>query len=582
MADAQRTPAVRSGSIFSGKPWAAIYPAGVEAEIDIPDITLPQMLSRTVAIYGDRTFVSYYGRDFTFDQIDRQSNQFAYRLQEIGLKPGEPVLVVLPNVPQYLVAAYGILKAGGIVAALNPLLTSHEIATLATESGSRIVVTLDRYWNEVAPLLDSSVVSTAIVTGVQDGLPHLMRFLYPIKYRRETISVPHQPAAGTYQMIRLLNGAPAGPLVDMRTPSDNAVFQFTGGTTGLPKAAVLTHRNLVANSYQVRAWLTGIRDGEETLMAILPFFHAYGGTLCLFLAVHAAARLVLVPRFDIGDVTDLIQRYRPTILPGVPTLYNALNRAAENNPERQRSLQSIRICVSGGAPLAPDIARRFETITGGRVVEGYGLSEASPVTHVNPLDGRARDGSIGLPLPNTEAKLVHPDTRELVGVGEAGELLVRGPQVMRGYWNRPEESAEVLDDERWLHTGDIAIMDEDGYFRVVDRLKDIIITGGENVYPREIEDVLMDHPKVEEVVVSGVKHDVGGEVAKAYIVVKQGETLSRSEVNRYCRERLARYKVPRQIEFRAELPKSAAGKILRRELEPAEPTNVRQSPLEES
>jgi long-chain acyl-CoA synthetase len=302
-------------------------------------------------------------------------------------------------------------------------------------------------------------------------------------------------------------------------------------------------------------------------MAILPFFHAYGGTLCLFLALRCAARVVLVPRFEVKDVMELIEEYSPSILPGVPTLYNALIRAADNNPARQAALRSIRICVSGGAPLAPEIIRRFESITGGHTVEGYGLSEASPVTHVNPLDGRARDGSIGLPLPSTDARLVDLDTGEPAATGEPGELLIRGPQVMRGYWKRPDDTAAVLDSAGWLHTGDIATMDEDGFFYIVDRLKDVIITGGENVYPREIEDVLMEHPKIQEVAVAGVPHDVGGEVAKAYIVLRDGETMDRREVIRYCAEKLARYKVPRQVEFRAELPKSAAGKILRRELE---------------
>jgi long-chain acyl-CoA synthetase len=346
-----------------------------------------------------------------------------------------------------------------------------------------------------------------------------------------------------------------------------AVFQYTGGTTGTPKAAVLTHQNLVANAHQVRAWLTDTVEGEETVLAILPFFHAYGGTLCLFLAVNLAARIVLVPRFDVKDVMELIERYQPTILPGVPTLYNALNRAAENNPGRQQALRSIRCCVSGGAPLAPDVQQRFEEISGGRLVEGYGLSEASPVTHVNPLDGRARNGSIGLPISNTEIRLVDPDTGELSAPGEPGELQVRGPQVMQGYWQRPDDTASVLTSERWLRTGDIATMDADGFFRIVDRLKDVIITGGENIYPREIEDVLASHPKIHEVAVAGVKHAVGGEIAKAYIVLRPGETMDRREVLQFAAERLARYKVPRQIEFRDELPKSAVGKVLRRELE---------------
>lgn len=555
------------GELTQQRPWLSHYPAGVAPEIEIPDITLPEMLTRTRERYPRHTIATFYGRDYSYLEIDEDSTRFANRLIELGLRPGTPVLIVLPNVPQFLVVAYGVLKAGGILASINPLLTEYEIRQLAEDSGARIIITLDRFWDAVEPILDAGIVSTAIVTGVQDGLSRIKRWLYPLKYKNEMVDVPHDPERGRYQYRKLLSGAPEG-LPDVSTsPNDMAVFQYTGGTTGIPKAAVLTHRNLVANACQVRAWLTDTTEAEETVMAILPFFHAYGGTLCLYLAIDLAARIVLVPRFDVKDVMELIEEHQPTILPGVPTLYNALNRAAENNPERQQALRSIRCCVSGGAPLAPDVQNRFEEITGGRLVEGYGLSEASPVTHVNPLDGRARNGTIGLPIPNTEVRLVDPDTGLDVPLGEMGELFIRGPQVMQGYWQRPEETAQILDRDGWLHTGDIATMDEDGFFRVVDRLKDVIITGGENIYPREIEDVLASHPKIQEVAVAGIRHEIGGEVAKAYIVLRDGETMDRREVLRFCSERLARYKVPRQVEFRSELPKSAAGKILRRELE---------------
>ena len=568
MSGSQSAPATTDARLLAERPWLSHYPTGVDAEIEIPAITLPQMLAETRQRYSDHTFATFYGRDYSYREIDEESSKFANRLIELGLRPRQPVMLILPNVPQFLVVAYGVLKAGGVVASVNPLLTRHEIQALAKDSGADIIITLDRFWDVVEPLLEAGVVSTAIVTGVQDGLARLKRWLYPLKYRDEMVAVPHDPERGRYQYRRLLKGAATElPAIDTQ-PDDMAVFQYTGGTTGTPKAAVLTHRNLVSNAYQVRTWLTDTVEGEETVMAILPFFHAYGGTLCLFLAVNLAARIVLVPRFDVKDVMEMIEAYQPTILPGVPTLYNALNRAAENNPERQQALRSIRCCVSGGAPLAPDVQQRFEEITGGRLVEGYGLSEASPVTHVNPLDGRARNGSIGLPISNTEVRLVDPDTGSVVPPGQPGELHIRGPQIMQGYWQRPDETAAVLDSEGWLHTGDIATMDADGFFHIVDRLKDVIITGGENIYPREIEDVLAAHPKIHEVAVAGVKHDVGGEVAKAYIVLREGVTMDRREVIQFCAERLARYKVPRQVEFRAELPKSAVGKILRRELEP--------------
>ena len=567
MATQKASGVVDGGELSTARPWLSHYPAGVDGTIDIPDITLVDLLSRATDAFGSKTFATFFGRNYSYSEIDRESNKFANRLIDLGLKSGDPVILLLPNVPQFLVAAYGALKSGGIVAAVNPLLTPHEVRQLAVDSGANIIVTLDRFWESVEPLVSDGTVDTVVVTGVQDGLSTIKRWLYPLKYRDEMVDVPHDPTAGHLQYRKFIGGASSDAPSRTITSDQTAFFQYTGGTTGIPKAAVLSHANLVANVYQVRAWLTDAEDGNEVLMAILPFFHAYGGTLCLNLTVHIGATVVLVPRFEIKEVMEEIQKHKPTILPGVPTLYNALNRAAENNPERRAALRSIRYCVSGGAPLPPDVQRQFEEISGGRLVEGYGLSEASPVTHANPLDGRSRIGAIGLPLPNTEVRLLDPETGAEVEQGEPGELCIRGPQVMQGYWQRPDETAEVLDEEGWLHTGDMATMDEDGFFRIVDRLKDVIITGGENIYPREIEDVLSAHPKIHEVAVAGVKHEVGGEVAKAYIVLREGETMNRREVMQFCSEKLARYKVPRQVEFRDELPKSAVGKVLRRQLE---------------
>jgi long-chain acyl-CoA synthetase len=391
-----------------------------------------------------------------------------------------------------------------------------------------------------------------------------------LKYRKEMVKVPHNPKAGIYSFRKFFRGASSSEPKVTISPGDLAAFQYTGGTTGLPKAAMLTHRNLIANTLQVRAWVPDLRDGEETLMAILPFFHSYGVTLCLHFAAHLGATTVLVPRFEVADVMEQIEKYQPTLLPGVPTLYTAINGAAENNEQRQQSLKSIRYCISGGAPLPLEVQRRFEEITGGRVVEGYGLSESSPVTHANPLDGRARSGTVGLPLPNTEARIVDLETREPMPPGERGEITVRGPQVMRGYWQRPEDTAAVLSEDGWLFTGDIGVMDEDGFFSIVDRQKDVVITGGENIYPREIEEVLYQHPKVLEAAVVGVPHPVGGQVVKAFIVTKPGETLDRREVLQFCADHLAKYKIPRLIEFRESLPKAGTGKILRRALQEEE------------
>lgn len=570
MADQRTEVAVDNSSFYDAKPWIAQYQPGVPASINYPDWTVPDLLADAVDRYPNREAVVYYGNPFTYRELDKLSTQFANRMIEMGLKPGEPVMMVMANLPQYLIAHFGTLKAGGIVAAINPLLVEREIASLAADSKARFIIVLDRMWDKVEPIIARREIETAIVTGIQDYLPTIKRLLYPVKFRKEMIRIPHQPEKGVHQFRKLMAGASdKKPMVKI-SREDVALFQYTGGTTGLPKAAMLTHRNVVANALQARTWMIDARDGEEVLLAVLPFFHAYGGTLCLHAGINLGAKIILVPRFDLVETMAVIAEHQPTILPGVPTLYHALNSGAANNPARQRALQSIEYCISGGAPLPADVHERFEEITGGRLVEGYGLSEASPVTHGNPLDGRARLGTVGLPVPDTEARIVDLETREPVPVGERGEIAVRGPQVMKGYWNREQDTRDVLDDDGWLYTGDVAIMHEDGFFQIVDRQKDVIITGGENVYPREIEEVLYTHPKISEAAVAGVNHPVGGQVAKAYIVVVEGESLSRREVLQFCADKLAKYKIPRLIEFRESLPKSQAGKIIRRELQEGE------------
>jgi long-chain acyl-CoA synthetase len=570
MTEQRAVSTTEASKVYDAKPWLRYYQAGVPAIIDYPEWTIPDLLRDTVARFPDRDAFIYYGNHFTYRQIDRLTSQFANRLIEMGLKPGEPVLLIMANLPQYLIAHFGILKAGGVVAALNPLLVEREIADLAKDSDARFVVVLDRMWDRVEPILRRGELETAIVTGVHDYLPSVKRLLYPLKYRKEMIKVDHEPDRGIHQLRKLMSGAPEHTPDVALQPDDIALFQYTGGTTGLPKAAMLTHRNIIANTLQGREWFHDAGDGQETIMAVLPFFHAYGGILCLHLGLRIGATTVLVPRFDLADVMTLIDKYQPTIFPGVPTLYQALNAGSRNNPDRQKALKSIRFCISGGAPLPSEVQTRFEELTEGRLVEGYGLSEASPVTHGNPLDGRSRIGTIGLPLPDTEARIVNIKTREVLPQGERGELIVRGPQVMKGYWKRESDTAAVLSPDGWLYTGDVATMDEDGFFRIVDRQKDVIISGGENVYPREIEEVLYEHPKIREVAVAAIDHPVGGQVAKAYIVLVEGETMNRREVLQFCADKLAKFKIPRLIEFRDDLPKSSAGKILRRELQEGE------------
>jgi long-chain acyl-CoA synthetase len=397
-------------------------------------------------------------------------------------------------------------------------------------------------------------------------MPFPQRWLYPIKARREGrwVVVPQQ--ADTYDFLDLMKRAsqgkfPPAPKVDLK-PEDIAIFLYTGGTTGVSKGAVLTHRNLVANMAQLRAWMHALQEGKEVILGALPFFHSYGMTTCMHMGLFVRAAVVLVPRFDLKMALNAIDKFKATCFSGVPTMYVAIN----NYPDTPKyNLRNIRACISGGAPLPLEVAKKFEQITGGRLVEGYGLSETSPVTHSNPIFGERREGSIGLPLPNTEAMVCDPVTRKPLPVGDIGELAIRGPQVMREYWQMEDETQKVLHDG-WLFTGDMAQMDGDGYFYIVDRKKDMIIAGGFNIYPREIEEVLYKHPKVVEAAVIGVQDAYRGETVKAFIVLREGETATEEEIIAYCKQELARYKVPKLIEFRKELPKSLIGKVLRRVL----------------
>jgi long-chain acyl-CoA synthetase len=551
------------------KPWLAKNGVGDPDHLEYPNQTLPELFDVAVARYADKPALAYFGATLTYRDLDRLAAQFANRLLAFGLKRGDRVLVILPNVPQFLIAYFGILRAGGVSAAISPLLVEREIEQLTRDAGARIVVVLDAFYSKVSGLLARGVVERLIVALPDEFLPVYQRLFYLLKADGPRPDVPDAPQERIYRFRRLLRGASTvAPRVPV-SPDDVATFQYTGGTTGLPKAAMLTHRNLIANAHQIVGWIPDLRPGKEVLLSVMPFFHAYGTTLSLHLAILMGAKQVILPRFTVPEVLAMIRKHAPTIFPGVPTMYVALCAAVREDPSKAEGLSSIRYCISGAASLPVEVRQEFERLTGAHLAEGYGLSEAAPVTHINPLDGRSRSGKIGLPVADVEVCLADPLSGEHFpdggSVGVPGELLIRGPQVMLGYWQRPEETVEVLRDG-WLHTGDIATMDEDGYFAIVDRKKDVIITGGENIYPREIEEVLYGHPKIREAVALGVPHEVAGQIVKAYIVPREGETLTRREVLVYCGERLAKYKVPRHVEFRESLPKTLTGKVLRRVL----------------
>lgn len=524
-----------------------------------------QLLEESAQRFPDRPAIIYYGRQISYRQLNGLSKTFAAALHDLGVKKGDRVSINLPNIPQFVIAFYGALRLGAIVVQTNPMYTERELKELLNDSGAETMITLDLLYPRVRAIRSETGLKQVILTSIKDFLPPLLKALYPLKelLEHKRVNLKGEDFYSFPGLLRRYRGQQP-PQVELEPENDVALLQYTGGTTGLPKGAMLTHRNLVANALQTRSWFLRAEEGHERVLAVLPFFHVYGMTVAMNLPIALASAMILLPRFQIDELLKTINRYQPTMFPGAPTIYVAFN----NHPQiKKYKVGSINDCISGSAPLPVEVKRRFEELTGGRLVEGYGLSEASPVTHSNPLDGRDIPGSIGLPFPDTEAKIVNPATGEDLGVGEVGELLIRGPQVMKGYWNNPEETAGVLK-EGWLYTGDIARMDEQGYFYIVDREKDVIIASGYNVYPREVEEVLYQYqyPKVAEVVVIGVPDPYRGETVKAFIVPRAGEELNKEEIIAFCRERLAAYKVPKLIEFRDSLPKTAVGKILKREL----------------
>ncbi len=549
-------------STQEGRPWFAFYDAGVPRSVDYPDMTVPQLLERSAERFPEASATVFFGATMSYGELWHSVRSFAAGLQRMGLEKGDRVAIALPNSPQFLIAYYGSLLAGGTVVPTNPLYTPRELQEQLRDSGARFAVVLDRVYPRLEQVRSGTALERMVVTRINEYFPPLLRLLYPLKARREG-TWPTIPKAPDVLAFREVAAGPASELkVPEVHPSELAQLQYTGGTTGIPKGAMLSHRNLVVNVFQCRAWFRECVEGSEVLLAVLPFFHVYGLTVAMNFGVAMAAKLVIHPRFQIDEVLKDINRYRPTLFPGVPTMYVAV----VNHPEvRRYNLGSIKACLSGAAPLPVEIAQRFEELTGGKLVEGYGLTEASPVTHANPLYGKRKWGSIGLPMPDTDAAVLDLETGQPVPPGQPGELAVKGPQVMMGYWNRPDETAIALKDG-WLLTGDIATVDDEGYFYIVDRKKDTILVGGFTVFPREVEEVLYQHPAVQEAVAVGVPDPFSGEAVKAFVVLKQGASATEEEILAFARERLAGYKRPKEVEFRPELPKTLVGKHLRRVL----------------
>ena len=546
------------------RPWLAFYDAGVPPTLTYPKMTLPDVLRQAAATHGTQDALLFFGHTLTFADLDRLTDRCAAGLQRIGVGRGTRVSLHLPNCPQFVIAYYGILKAGGIVVPHNPLYTEHEITHQLADAGVAVAITLTMLYPRVAAAAQAAGVRTIVYTGVHEYMPPLVRLLYRLKAKRDGQWVTVRPRPEVRPFRGLLEDA-APTRVDISW-DDPAVYLYTGGTTGVPKAVVLTHRNLVCNMLQTVAWDPSLGHGREMAMGVLPFFHCYGMTAVMNVSLWTGTPVVLVPRFDRKMTLDAIARYRPTLFHGVPTMYMALL----NLPVLKKDdLRSIRACVSGAMSLPREVQEQWEAAGGGRLVEGYGLTEASPITHCNPIRGPRKAGSIGVPYPDTDAAIVDPETGAALPPKEIGELVVRGPQVMRGYLNNPEETRHALSDG-WLRTGDMAWMDPDGFFYILDRRKEIINVGGLKAFPREIEEVLYRHPVVREAAAVGRPDPFKGEVVKVFVVVKEGARVSADEIIAFCRGRLAPHKVPVAVEFRDALPKSAIGKILRRMLAESE------------
>lgn len=547
---------------MQSRPWLRHYEPGVPRTIAYPTRPLQHLLDDAAERYPNRPAVTFFGRDLTYRALRDLADRFAGGLLELGLRRGDRVSLHLPNCPQFVIAYYGTLKADGVVVPFNPLYVEREIAGQLTDSGASIAVTLDLFAGRVMAAGAGSHLAHVIVTRINEFFPAHLRLLYPLRARRRGEWPRITPDATTHQFSAVASGAPQAASADQRS-TDTAVLLYTGGTTGTPKAAMLTHANLVANAYQSAYWYVAPPEITGTTVGVLPLFHSYAMTVVMNGTLLKGGRMVLLPRFEAEAVLKTISRYKPDQLPGVPTLYNAL---ASHPSVGRHDLTSVRACISGAAGLPAEVQSRFERVSGGTLVEGYGLTEASPVTHVNPLVGLRKQGSIGIPVPDTDARVVSLERgAATLPVGEVGELVVRGPQVMAGYWNRPAETAAALRDQ-WLFTGDVARMDEDGFFYVVDRKKEMLITGGLNVYPREVEEVLFAHPAVLEAALVGVPDPHKGEIGKAFVVLQPGVQATAEEILAHCRQHLARYKVPKEIEFREGLPKSLIGKVLRRVL----------------
>jgi long-chain acyl-CoA synthetase len=558
------------------RPWFTTWRAGVPKTLEpYPRVSAFSLLQDAASEFPESVALAFLGKHLTFRELLGQVERFSSVLAGLGVRKGDRVGLLLPNCPQYVIAWFATVRLGAIAVGNNPLYTRRELAHQVKDFSPDVMVVLDQLYPSLAAIQDEAGFTQVVVTELTDYMKFPLNLLAPLKFRRDAKKEgkpwPPVPPGAKVQRWRALMasaGSPSG-VAEVDPMTDAAAFIYTGGTTGLSKGAMLSHYNVVSNIRQVAPCITDFVRGRDGVMCILPFFHSFGAVAMNF-GISQGGKLVMVPRFELHMVLKQLAKERPSFFPGVPRLYVALNEAPET---RKYDLKSVKACISGAAPLSKAVADTFHAITGGaKLVEGYGLTECSPVTHVNPFDA-PHPGTIGIPIPDTDCKIVDlEDPDREVEPGERGELCIQGPQIMLGYWNKPEATAEMIRNG-WLHTGDIATMDPDGFFRIVDRLKDMILVSGFNVYPTEVEEVLRHHPKVSKVCVVGVPDDRTGERVKAFIVLKEGEVATTDEIVKWSRDPeqgLAGYRVPHEVEFRDSLPETLIGKVLRRVLQEEE------------
>lgn len=555
----------KGGKNMKERKWHKHYPSEIPTTIMYEHRPLFDFLKDSASIYGHQSAIHFMGKEITFETLYLEAKKVANYLQSYGLKKGDRVAVMLPNCPQAVISYYAVLLAGGVVVQTNPLYKERELEYQMNDSAANFIICLDILLPLVSKVMQKTpTLKHTIVTSLKDYLPFPKNLLYPfVQKRQHNMTIAVEESEDTHLWSNVIKyTSPQYEEIEIDPTNDLALLQYTGGTTGPPKGVMLTHLNLVANVEMCRAWLHQAEEGKEVVLGVLPFFHVYGMTTVMNLGIMIGAKMILVPKFDPSELLKTIHKLRPTLFPGAPTIYVGL---LNHRKFKKYDLSSIEACISGSAPLPIELQQQFERATGGSLVEGYGLTETSPVTHANFLWGKRVNGSIGVPWPDTDAKVVDMNTGEDIPIGEVGEIVIKGPQVMKGYWNNEEETKHVLRDG-WIYTDDLGYMDEDGFFYIVDRKDDMIIAGGYNIYPREIEEVLYEHEAVLEVVVAGIPDPYRGETVKAYIVLKEGYDVTEETLNKFCREYLAAYKAPKLYEFLDELPKTAVGKVLRRKL----------------